>query len=91
MSASADGGMKLWDSTSGQTVHELPAHMLGIPSLSVSPTGTRALYNTLEGLTCLWDLETGEVLGKHESFTRTAEQSEPGLCILLDDSSTSVS
>lgn len=53
--------------------------MLGIPSLSVSPLGTHALYNTLEGLTCLWDLESGEVVGKHESYTRTAEQPEPGV------------
>lgn len=53
--------------------------MLGIPSLSVSPLGTHALYNTLEGLTCLWDLESGEVVGKHESYTRTAEQPEPGM------------
>ena len=79
ISISADGGVKLWDSTSGQTVHERPPHTLGITSLSVSPSGKQALYNSVEGLTALWDLESGEVAGTKESYVRSSRNpSDPG-------------
>jgi WD40 repeat protein len=71
LSISADGVIKQWDSTSGQVLRTLPAHTLGLVSLSVSPDGKQALYNSIEGLTCLWDLESGEIVGKHESYVRT--------------------
>jgi WD repeat-containing protein 61 len=79
MSISADGSIKQWDSLFGQVAHALPAHTLGLVSLSVSPTGKHALYNSIEGLTCIWDLESGEVVGRHESYVRSgSEPIEPG-------------
>lgn len=83
ITVSADGSAKQYDVNSGQTMHSLPAHMLGLTSLSVSPSGSHALYNTLEGLTCLWDLTNGDISGKYESYVRSgAEQTEPGELVL---------
>lgn len=70
--------MKQWDSSSGQVSRSLSPHTLGIVSLDTDATGRYALYNTLEGLTSLWDLESGDVVGKYESYVRTgSEPSEP--------------
>ena len=79
LSVSADGVIKQWDSISGQVSRSRPPHTLGIVSLSVDPTGKLALYNTLEGLTSLWDLEDGELKGSFESYARGAgsEATEP--------------
>lgn len=79
ISISADGSIKQWDSTSGQVSRTLPPHTLGLVSLSTSPSGEQILFNSLEGLTSLWDLGSGEVVGKFESFVRTREgESVPG-------------
>ncbi|THH08235.1 hypothetical protein EW145_g2850 [Phellinidium pouzarii] len=89
VSVSADGSVKQWDTASGQTLAARPPHTIGIGSLSVSPTGTHALYNSLEGLTALWDLETNELVGSHESYTRTSgsgEQGEPAWSVSLHPS-----
>ncbi len=55
---------------SGQVMRTAPAHTLGLVSLSVSRDGRYALYNSVDGTTFLWDLETGTIVGKHESYTR---------------------
>lgn len=78
LSVSADGTIKQWDSASGQVSRSQPPHPHGLVSLDVDPTGRRALYNSLEGLTCLWNLESGEKEGKFESYVRSgAEANEP--------------
>lgn len=74
MSISADGITKRWNSASGQVMHTAPAHTLGLVSLSVSPDGRYALYNSVDGTTFLWDLEAGEMVGKHESYTRSGAE-----------------
>ncbi|KAI1798096.1 WD repeat-containing protein 61 [Ganoderma leucocontextum] len=86
LSVSADGVIKQWDSISGQVSRSRPPHTLGIVSLSVDPTGKLALYNTLEGLTSLWDLEDGEVKGSFESYARSAgaEATEPSWSVSLN-------
>ena len=70
VSISADGIIKRWNSASGQVMHTAPAHTLGLVSLSVSPDGRYALYSSVDGTIFLWDLETGAIIGKHESYTR---------------------
>ena len=70
VSISADGIIKCWNSSSGQVMRTAPAHTLGLVSLSVSPDGRYALYNSVDGTTFLWDLEAGAMVGKHESYTR---------------------
>lgn len=84
ISISADGSIKQWSASAGQP-HPAnapfpPKHTLGLVSLSVSPDARRAIYNSIEGLTSLWDLSTGEIIGKFESYVRTADDSEPCMC-----------
>ena len=81
VSISADGSVKQWSSAVGQP-HPPNAsfpkpHTLAQVSLSVSPDGTRAVYNSIEGLTSLWNLEKGEVVGSFESYARTSGEAEP--------------
>ncbi|RDB20210.1 WD repeat-containing protein 61 [Hypsizygus marmoreus] len=88
ISISADGSVKQWLASTGQ--HHPPnapfpaPHTLGLVSLSVSPDGKRAIYNSIEGLTSLWDLTTGEVVGKFESYARTSDDSEPSWSVSLN-------
>ncbi|KAI0053797.1 WD repeat-containing protein 61 [Auriscalpium vulgare] len=85
ISISADGAIKRWNSTSGQVLRSLPAHTLGLVSLSVSPDGRHALHNGIDGLTSLWDVESGEVVGRHESYVRSgSEASEPAWSVSLN-------
>jgi WD repeat-containing protein 61 len=79
ISLSVDGVIKQFDSSSGQAIQQNPPHTLGLISLSVSPSGRHALYNSIEGLTCLWDLEAGDIIGRHESYARNGpENAETG-------------
>lgn len=79
ISISADGSIKQFNSSSGQVSHSLPPHTLGLVSLDVDPSGRQALFNSLEGLTCLWDLESASVIGRYESYSRTgSDPIEPG-------------
>lgn len=73
LTASADGTVKQWDAVSGQLSRAQPTHTHGLVSLDVNPAGTRALYNSLEGLTTLWNLENGEVEGANESYVRSGD------------------
>ncbi|KAJ3732650.1 WD repeat-containing protein 61 [Lentinula guzmanii] len=79
VSISADGSIKQWASSTGEpfspsvstTDYQVPPpHTLGLVSLSVSPDGRRALYNSLEGLSFLWNLETGVTEGTFESYVK---------------------
>ena len=67
-----------WDVISGQPIRSLPAHTLGIVSLSVPALGEVALYNTLEGTTALWDLQSGEIKGEFASYMAKKDGREPG-------------
>jgi len=88
VSISADGTAGLWDAT-GQSIRALPPHPLALVSLSTDAKGSRALYNSIEGTTGLWDLESGDVLGKKESFDTKAEGIEPAWSVSLSpDAST---
>ena len=80
VSISADGVLKRWNSTSGQAMRTAPPHTLGLVSLSVSPDGGHALYNSIDGTTFLSDLESGEIVGKHESYARSAGEPSESLC-----------
>ncbi|KAF8967484.1 WD repeat-containing protein 61 [Flammula alnicola] len=87
ISISADGSVKQWSATTGQphppNAAFPTAHTLAQVSLSVTPDGRRALYNSIEGLTSLWNLENGEVIGTFESFARTKEDSEPSWSVSI--------
>lgn len=59
----------------------LPPHTLGLVSLSVQETGDHALFNTLEGVTKLWNFSDNSIVGSHESFSKASGKSkqEPGV------------
>lgn len=86
ISISADGSVKQWAAASGQphppNATFPAAHTLAQVSLSVSPDGKKALYNSIEGLTSLWDLGSGEVVSKFESYARTGD-AEPSWSVSL--------
>ncbi|KAG5340130.1 hypothetical protein C0989_002750 [Termitomyces sp. Mn162] len=88
LSISADGSIKQWSAASGQ--HHPPnapfpsPHTLGLVSLSVAPDAKCAIYNSIEGLTSLWDLTTGEVTAKFESYVRSADDAEPSWSVSLN-------
>ncbi|KAG8219107.1 WD40-repeat-containing domain protein [Butyriboletus roseoflavus] len=84
LSASADGTVKQWDSSSGQVSLARPPHNLAIVSLSVSPDGHSVLYNGLDGTTCLWDLTSDSIVGLHESYDRSVEGAEPSWAVSLN-------
>ncbi|KAJ7284067.1 WD repeat-containing protein 61 [Mycena rebaudengoi] len=86
VSVSADGSIKQWAAGQRHPPNaSFPApHTLGLVSLSVSPDGQRALYNSIEGLTCLWDLTAGEVTGRFESYARSADGAEPSWSVSLN-------
>ncbi|KAH7887304.1 WD40-repeat-containing domain protein [Phlebopus sp. FC_14] len=85
VSASADGTVKQWNSTSGQVSLSRPPHNLAIVSLSVSPDGQFVLYNSLEGTTCLWDIQADRIIGQHNSYDRsTAQGAEPSWSVSLN-------
>lgn len=92
MSISADGSASQWSSATGQrhppNATPLAPHTLALVSLSVSPDGKRALYNSLEGQTWLWDLESGDVIGTHESYLESNEDVEPCSYLLSNLTST---
>ncbi|KAF9545471.1 WD repeat-containing protein 61 [Agrocybe pediades] len=83
ISISADGSIKQHLSATGQPHppnSPFPAaHSLAQVSLSVSPDGKRALYNSIEGLTRLWNLETGEVDASFESYASGRGGKEDGI------------
>ena len=81
ISISADGSIKQWSAASGQ--HHPPnatfptPHTLAQVSLSVSLDSKKALYNSIEGHTSLWNLENGEVVATFESYAdQTGTDSE---------------
>ncbi|KAH7104678.1 WD repeat-containing protein 61 [Auriculariales sp. MPI-PUGE-AT-0066] len=83
-SASADGHIIHWDANKMSKLNTQPPHVLGMVSLDVDETGTLALYNTIEGITSLWDTNQGHKVYKHESFLRTSSQSsEPAWSVSL--------
>jgi len=87
ISVSADGSVKQWSAIAGQP-HPPNAsfpkpHTLAQVSLSVTPDAKRAIYNSLEGLTSLWNLENGEIVATFESYTRTGDNSEPSWSVSL--------
>ncbi|KAI0315149.1 WD repeat-containing protein 61 [Amylostereum chailletii] len=60
-------------------------HNLGLVSLSTTPDGRYALYNSIEGMTRLWDLESGEIVGTHESYARSGStSSEPSWSVSMN-------
>ncbi len=63
VSASDDGNLRLWDPSSGQTLHIMETHTHGVLSCAFSPDGKIIACTTFEGLLLLWDAQTGQSKG----------------------------
>ncbi|KAI5900484.1 WD40 repeat-like protein [Schizophyllum commune H4-8] len=89
ISISADGAIRQWASATGQpyppNAPPPKPHTLGLTSLSVSRDGRKALYNSIEGTTRLWDVAgSGEIVGTFESFAKSDDaQSGPSWSVSL--------
>ncbi|KAF5390978.1 hypothetical protein D9757_004005 [Collybiopsis confluens] len=95
LSIGADGSLRQWASSSGEgyippnapPTYKIPSpHTLGLVSLSVSSDGRRALYNSLDGLTALWNVDSGQIEGTHESYAKVDENSVPAWSVSLSPS-----
>lgn len=66
---SLDKTLRIWDATTGILTRKLTLGISGIPTLAVSPDGTRALTvnnsddSTIKKTVQIWDLQTGSPLG----------------------------
>ncbi|ODN80498.1 hypothetical protein L202_02729 [Cryptococcus amylolentus CBS 6039] len=77
ISASADGHLRIYDSSSlTAPVHTIPSHPLAISSLSVTADGTRALAASLDGTVVAIDTDSGEILGKVETASEAIGEDE---------------
>ncbi|KAF8338458.1 WD repeat-containing protein 61 [Amanita rubescens] len=89
-SISADGSIKHWGPT-GQPASPNatfpPPHTLGLVSLSVTRDGKHALYNSIEGLTSLWDVTQNRIVAKFESYVRKTDNPEPSWSVSLHPTS----
>jgi len=88
ISISADGSIKQWSAASGKPYPSnatFPTpHTLAQVSLSVSLDGNKALYNSIEGTTSLWNLENGEVVATFESYATRGTDCEPSWSVSLN-------
>jgi WD repeat-containing protein 61 len=66
LSVSADGGLSIFSSPTGDIMQALPAHPVGITAVSTSANGTSALFNSLDGRTSLLDLESRTIVAAAE-------------------------
>jgi WD40 repeat protein len=59
ISASFDGGLKVWDLKTGRTLRTLKGHSLEVNDVAIAPDGKRALSASRDKTLKLWDLDTG--------------------------------
>jgi WD40 repeat protein len=82
--ASDDGTVKIWDTTSG-SVLAVMKHKGDVHSVRFSPDGTRILTASSDATACLWDAKSGERIGqplKHGKSVHSAEFGPDGASIL---------
>ncbi|KZT38113.1 WD40 repeat-like protein [Sistotremastrum suecicum HHB10207 ss-3] len=69
--STATGHLTQFDSTTGAKLRGLNQHTLAIVSLSTNRVGSRCLFNSLEGVTGIWEVPEGG--GPNESEAATEE------------------
>src|SRR5438093_1353172 len=62
-SASVDGTVKLWDTTTGQEEHTLHGHAAGVEGVAFSPDGKRLASASNDQTVKVWDLAEGRATG----------------------------
>ena len=66
------------NASDGTLIKDLPPHPLALTSLSADVEGNKALINSIEGTVSLWDLTSGEVVGKRETFDQGKDGIDAG-------------
>ena len=62
LSASSDGTLRIWDATSGQSLHTLPGYTSLVNACAVSPDGTWLLSASDDHTLRIWDVASGQCL-----------------------------
>ncbi|KAG8930826.1 hypothetical protein FRC02_003645 [Tulasnella sp. 418] len=84
VSISADGTAGLWNPKDGATIHTVNPDVLSLISLSVSPDGSLALLNSIKGTVILWDLGSGEIVSKKETYRQGNGAAGPAWSVSLN-------
>lgn len=93
ISGSTDFTVRLWDSVTGDVIHELDGHHGDVQGVRFSPDGTKAVSSAADFLAIIWDLETGTIIHELTGHTRTvwdAEFNPDGTRIVTGSTDTSV-
>ncbi|NMO14844.1 SIR2 family protein [Pyxidicoccus fallax] len=61
-SGAEDGTVRLWDAATGQLLHALEGHSLGVRALAYASDGARLASGAEDGTVRLWDAATGQLL-----------------------------
>ncbi|WP_338144827.1 toll/interleukin-1 receptor domain-containing protein [Fertoeibacter niger] len=65
VTASIDGTLRIWETTSGQLIRVFDGHDGAVTSVDISPDGTRLVSGSREdNTTRLWDVHTGVPVGE---------------------------
>ena len=67
LSASRDRTVRVWDTTTGRSLHVLKGHQGPLRGLAISPDGRRALSGGDDPTIRLWDIESGKPLKAHDT------------------------
>ena len=86
VSASRDSTLRIWDTTSGQTLHRLTGHSDAVLKIAVSPSGWHAASLGRDRTVRVWDLVNGtpvRVLASEDNPKAVASQTADPLLLEL--------
>jgi WD40 repeat protein len=85
----SDYMLRLWDLSSGQTIHTLEGHTRSVRAVAVMPDGCRAVSASEDQTLRLWDLESGKEVATFtgESDMDSCAISPDGQTIIAGDAS----
>lgn len=65
----AEGGVKLWNATTGKLINTLIEKDVGVGCITFSPDGKTFAAGGMDGTMCWWDLESGSNVKTFTGFT----------------------
>ncbi|RRC95318.1 WD40 repeat domain-containing protein, partial [Schaalia canis] len=68
LTTSRDNTARIWDATTGQTLHTLTGHTNTVTSGAYSPDGTTILTTSRDNTARIWDTTTGQQIGTQLDF-----------------------
>jgi WD40 repeat protein/TolB-like protein len=67
--ASHDSIVRLWDTKTGELLHELPGHTDEVQGVDFAPDGRRLVSCSRDATVRLWDVESGDALRTFNGYT----------------------